>query len=102
LGLLADQLLGIAKQRSTELTVDGVTIVIREITAAEFAQYGMMLASGENEKAIAYLIARCVTDAEGGTVLTEEQARIVAGTARVGAAIVNAFMALSGYAEKKA
>jgi hypothetical protein len=99
--MLKNQLLSAAIRRSAEVTIDGVVYTVRELSAAEFAEYGRVAATDRDRSHALILAAGLIED--DAPILTLEEARTVALSARVALPLVNAIMVLSGFgpAEKE-
>lgn len=109
-----DPLLAEAECRTKEVTLpSGQKVIVREITMAEFSEYGESMGSKPGEKAgavqakredalVALLVGAVIT-AEGKPRFTADAARKIARSARVASPIVSAIMEVSGFgpAEKK-
>lgn len=92
-------LLQLATVRRKSVTIDDVTVGVRELVTSEFERYSELQKSGDKIKAIAYLISLCVVDDNDQPVLTEEEAQQVAKTVRVSTRLITAIMELSGFKE---
>lgn len=113
-GGVKKSLLKLARVRTQVVAIEGddgspaVEVLVREVSATEFAQYGEMLTEAKAKKLArepptAYLISVCIVEqSEDGLtpVYTADEAIDIARSARVSMPIVNAIMALSGFGEK--
>lgn len=90
-----EKLLIAAAVRTKDVAIDGATYTVRELGAAEFAEYGR-LGQVDRAEATAHLLAACVLD-NGAPMLTLEEARTVARSARVAIPLMQAVMQMSGY-----
>ena len=95
---LRDQLLALAQLRTDVVTIGDVRLTVREVGAMEFAEYGKKL-KADRLGATAELIAACVVDDEGNTVLSIDDAKQFAKSARVSMPVVRKIMELSGFGE---
>ena len=97
---LKQQLLGLATLRTKTVELDKLKVTVREAGATAFSEYGTILREQKDvEKANATLIADCVVDEDGNTIMTIEEAMPLAKQARTAVAIIGAVMELSGFAE---
>jgi hypothetical protein len=63
-----------ADVRTDEVTVDGITVRVREPSTAAHQRYSTLWVRGEDEAALAHLFRHCVINAEGVPCLTDDQA----------------------------
>lgn len=99
MGSVKDKLLAACAVREEEVVVEGETLVVREVGTLEFAEYGK-LNKTDRVTATGYLMSVCVLDGHGGKpLLTSEEARQMAGSARVSMPIMAAIMKLSGFGD---
>lgn len=79
-----EKLLADADLSRQEITVSGETLFVHEPNGWEFVEYSSRLKDKTKgrEAAIAYLVHRCVRDADGAVVFTEEEAQKIAGGSR--------------------
>ena len=90
--------------REKEVVVEGEHLTVREVGALEFAEYGK-LNKTNRIAAVGYLLSVCVIDGPGGKpLLNADEAKQLAGSARVSMPLMAAIMELSGFgaAEKEA
>lgn len=106
-------LLKLAKTRTDTVTINGddespsVEVLVREVGAAEFAEYGELLKEAKaktrpKEDATAFLLSICIveqTDAGLAQVYTASECLEIARSARVSMPIMNCIMELSGFTE---
>lgn len=95
---LRDRLLALAALRTDVVTIGDVRLTVREVGALEFAEYGKQL-KADRIGATAALIAACVVDDEGNAVLSVDDAKAFAKSARVSMPIVRKIMELSGFGD---
>ncbi len=98
MGDLKTKLLAAATMRQDVVEVGGELVTVREVGALEFAEYGKLLKT-DRLNATAGLIAGCVIDADGNPLLSIEEARQVARSARLSMPIVKRVMELSGFGD---
>lgn len=100
MGSLKDSLLALAAVRKKAVKIEGQKYFVREVGAVEFAAYGVEQKS-DRQEAVSKLLASCVVDEEGKELLTLDEARTIAKTARVALPLVNAIMEVSGVTSEK-
>lgn len=93
-----EQILALATLRTDVVVIGDVRLTVREVGALEFAEYGQKL-KADRIGATAILIAACVVDEEGNAVLTVDEAKQFARSARVSMPVVRKIMELSGFGE---
>jgi hypothetical protein len=97
---MSDPLLALAELRRITVDVDGHSVLIREFSALEWAEFTDKRDT-DRTAACAYLLQLCVLNEDGTPRWTQDEARQVAGgAARVVARLVNAIQRLSGFSEK--
>lgn len=100
MGSLKEKLLASAKLRTILVDIDGDEYLVREVSAADFADYGTQVKT-DKARATALLVSKCVIDDEGNPLLTTEEAMSVVQSARLSVPIVNAILEVSGFGEKE-
>lgn len=96
-----EKLLEQARRRFKTVNIDGETFTVSEMSAATFSLYGE-LAKTQREEAHAMLLWDCIVDEQGLKLLTIQEAREVAQSARIVLPLVTAIMEVSGLsAEEK-
>lgn len=95
-----DPLLALAELRRISVDVDGHSVLVREFSAIEYAEYRSLLDSDKN-KAVAFIIRTCVLNEDGTQRWNEKESlQVATGAHRVVARLVNAIHRLSGFGEK--
>jgi len=96
-----EKLLERARRRFKTVDIEGDTFTVSEMSAATFSLYGETVKT-QREEAHAVLLQDCVVDGQGLKLLTIEEARDVARSARIVLPLVTAIMEVSGLsAEEK-
>jgi hypothetical protein len=98
--MLKDKLLAAASVRKEAVKIDGDEFLVREVTTEEFATYGELRGKDKVGAAV-YLIAQCVLDEAGGRLLTDDDAKVVASSARVSMQLINKILNLTGFDGKE-
>lgn len=112
-GSVKKGLLKLSKTRTAVVTISGddespsVEVLVREVGASEFAEYGELIKEAKAKKvsregATAFLLSICIveqTDAGLVPVYTSGECLDIARSARVSMPIMNRIMELSGFAE---
>jgi hypothetical protein len=106
---MKQQLMALAAVRFAMVDVEGQSVRVREIGTTDFAKYGEIINGKKAEKdqpavapdkqeATAFMISKCVVEVDSDTpLLTIEEARQIAASARVSMPIVSKVMELSGF-----
>ncbi|WP_339873927.1 hypothetical protein [uncultured Brevundimonas sp.] len=64
-----------ADVKTAEVDADGITVRVREPSAAAHALFHGLNKQGRGDEAMAHLLRACVIDADGVPCLTDEQAK---------------------------
>jgi hypothetical protein len=107
-----DKLMALAAVRFGTASIEGQEFLVREIGTMDFARYGELangktdedgksIVTADKQEATAFLISRCVVDENHASLLTIEEARQLAASARVSMPIVSKVMELSGFQGEK-
>ena len=91
-------LLDVAKVRTKTLTVGDAEVIVREVGALEFSEYGQLW-KADKRKAVATLLSQCIVDESGEPIYTAEQCMVIAKSARASLPLVAATFALSGFGD---
>lgn len=99
MGSVKENILAACAVREKEVVVEGNRLVVREVGALEFAEYGK-LNKTSRVAATGYLLSVCVLDGPGGQpLLSPEEAEKLAASARMSMPLMAAIMQLSGFGE---
>lgn len=99
MGSVKENILAACAVREKQVVVEGQSLTVREVGALEFAEYGK-LNKTDRVTAVGYLLSVCVLDGPSGQpLLSKDEAKQLAGSARVSMPLMAAIMELSGFGD---